>query len=314
MSFKHKMNKKAMFFTILVISILLLFVVSYSFVSIVKDRKPITRRVETMNNFVYSVETDLPRQLYISGFRTIFLIEKEILETGSYINNLNDTIEELFYNGTLNGAAQELMRGANFSGIEGFLEERAEKINADIQLENPVLTVTQDNPWSIRFSLTADLLVVDKTNMSLWNKTQVIVAYVPIENFEDPVYIVGTNNVVTNKINQTSYTVFVEGSDVSNLSAHLANSSYAESSLAPSFLQRLEGNFDASDNGIESLVYLPSLSSQGIEIKEKSIVDYIYFSTQNPSPLYKTTGMPSWFKLDESHLDIYQVKSISYVT
>jgi len=306
------MNRKAMFFTVLVISLLLLFVISFSFVTIIKDRKPITRRVETMNNFVYSVEQDLPRQLYISGFRTIFLIEKEILETGSYVD-LDDMVEEIFYNGSINGTQEELMIGANFSGIENFLKSKASKINADVSLENPVLEVTQDNPWNVKFSLTVDLLVTDKTNLSSWNKTQVIEVYIPVEGFEDPVYIVGTSNVVTNKINRTSYEVFVDGSDVSNLSAHLANSSYINSTLAPSFLQRLEGNFDANDNGIESLVYLPTLSSQGIPIEDKSIVDHIYFSSQNPSPLYKTTGMPGWFQLEEAHLEIYQVENISYV-
>jgi hypothetical protein len=307
------MNKKGIFFTILTISILFLFVISYSFVSLIKDRRPINRRIETMNSFVYSVEQDLPRQLYISGFRTIFLIEKEILETGSYINDLNYTIEEIFYNGSLNGASEELMIGANFSGIQSFLRNKASKINADVILNDPQLKVTHDDPWSVKFSLTVDMLVIDKTNLSMWNRTQIIEAYIPIENFEDPVYIVETNNVVTNKINRTSYTVFVEGGDVSNLTSHLYNSSYIASATAPSFLQRLEGSFDANENGIESLVYLPSLSSQGITIKDKSIVDYIYFSTQNPSPLYQTTGMPAWFQLEDAHLDIYQVRNISYL-
>jgi hypothetical protein len=307
-----KMNKKGVFFTVLVIALLVLFLVTYSFASVIKDRKPVRRRIETMNSFVDSVEKDLPRQLYISGFRTIFLIEKEILDTGNYINNFNATVEELFYNGSVDGVAEELMRGANFSGMQGFLNSKAEKINADVTLENPELKVTQDDPWNVKFSLTVDMMIVDKTNLSSWNRTQTIDAYIPINSFEDPIYIVETSNVVTNKINQTSYRPFVNGSDVSNLSFHLANSSYIESSSAPSFLQRLEGNFDASANGIESLVYLPTLSSQGIPIEDKCIVDYIYFSDDNPSPLYRTSGMQSWFKLDDAHRDLYEVRDISY--
>jgi hypothetical protein len=306
-------NKKAMFFTVLVISILLIFVISYSFVSISKDRKAINRRIETMNNFVFSTEKDLPRQLYISGFRIIFLIEKDILETGDYIGDLNATIEELFYNGSMNGNNQELMKGANFSGMQEFVDNKASKINAEVYLSEPVLKVTQEDPWNIKFSLNISMLVVDNANLSSWNKTLEVNSYIPIENFEDPVYIVETNNVITNKISRTSYYPFVEGSDISNLSDHLVNSSYVSSVLAPSFLQRLEGNFGSSDNGIESLVYLPSLSSQGMPIEDKCIVDYIYFSSQNPSPLYMTTGMQGWFKLDEPHLDVYQVENISYV-
>lgn len=306
------MNKKGIFFTTLAIAILVMFLISYSFSSVIKDRKPINKRIETMNDFVHSVEKDLPRQLYISGFRIIFIMEKEILDTGAYINNLNETIEEIFYNGSIYSDPQTLMIGANFSGIQNFLRSKAEKINADIILDEPVLEVTQDDPWNVRFSLTVDMLVIDKTNLSSWNRTQTIDVYIPIENFEDPIYIVETNNLVTNKINKTSFTPFVNGSDVSNLSYHLANSTYLASSLAPSFLQRLEGNFSASENGIESLVYLPRLSSQGIPVEDKCIVDYIYFSSDNPSPLYRTNGMQPWFKLDDVHRDVYDVRNISY--
>ncbi len=306
------MNKKGMFFTLLVISILLLFIISYSFVSISKDRRAINRRIETMNNFVFSIEKDLPRQLYISGFRIIFLAEKEILDTGEYASDLNSTIEELFYNGSLNEESQGLMKGANFSGMQSFLDDKASKINAKVYLSNPVLKVSQEDPWNVLFSLTLDMEVIDNTNLSSWNKNLTIDSYIPIENFEDPIYIVETNNLITNKISKTSYEIFVNGTDVSNLSSHLANSSYMASPLSPSFLQRLEGDFDPSNNGIESLVYLPSLSSQGIPIKDKCVVDYIYFSTQDPSPLYRTTGMQAWFKLDDNHLDVYQVQNISY--
>jgi len=308
----RKMNKKGVFFTLLAIALLVLFLVTYSFASVIKDRKPINRRIETMNSFVHSVEADLPRLLYISGFRTIFLVEKEILESGDYVSDLDSTVEELFYNGSLGGVSEELMIGANFSGIQDFVNSKAEKINADVVLDNPVLEVTQDDPWNVRFSLTVDLLVVDEAGLVSWNRTQTINAYVPVENFEDPIYIVETSNLVTNKINKTSYFPFVNGSDVSNLSSHLSNSSYVESSLAPSFLQRLEGNFSASEYGIESLVYLPLLSSQGIPVEDKCIVDYIYFSDNNPSQLYRTDGMQSWFKLDDAHRSVYGVTNISY--
>jgi hypothetical protein len=219
----------------------------------------------------------------------------------------------LFYNGSLNGNTEELMRGANFSAIQSFLSNQASKINAEVYLSASDLEVTQEDPWNVKYSLTVDMLVVDKANLSLWNRTSTFVSYISVENFEDPIYVVGTSNLVTNKINRTSYVSFVEGNDVSNLSAHLAGSFYVNSSLAPSFIQRLEGDFSASENGIESLVYLPELSAQGITIKNKCVVDYIYFSSQDPSPLYRVTGMQSWFKLDNAHRSVYGVQNISYV-
>ena len=109
---------------------------------------------------------------------------------------------------------------------------------------------------------------------------------------------------------ETIYEDFVQGTDVSNLLSHTENSYYIASSSAPSFLDRLEGKLEADENGIESLVYLPELSLQGIPVKDKSIVDYIYFSDSNPIS-YHIQGMPNWFKLDSEHLSIYQVSGLA---
>ena len=98
--------------------------------------------------------------------------------------------------------------------------------------------------------------------------------------------------------------------DVSNLQKHVDNSLYINSSLAPSFLDRLQGKLSANANGIESLVNLQKLSNQGLSISSKSVVDYIYFSSNNPSS-YNINGMYNWFRLDNDHLDIYKVRNLT---
>ena len=65
----------------------------------------------------------------------------------------------------------------------------------------------------------------------------------------------------------------------------------------------------ANVNGIESLVNLQKLSSQGLQVQDKSVIDHIYFSSSNPSKQH-ILGMPSWFKLDDSHLAAYQASGI----
>ncbi|MFA5174476.1 MAG: hypothetical protein WC438_04820 [Candidatus Pacearchaeota archaeon] len=294
-------DKKGMVFTLIVLTLLSLFVLSYSFYSIVKDREPINKRVNTMNNFVFAVEQDIPRQLYISGFRSIFLFEKQIIETGQYITNVNYSFHECFFNGTINGIEENLMIGARFSDIQDSLNLKANKINAEVNLSNPSVQITQDDPWNVKFVLTADLLVKDDSNSIMWNKTFTTISYVSIENFEDPLYLVNTNGLVKNNINKTIYNNF---SDVTDLLEHVENSYYIAHSDAPSFLDRLQGINQANANGIESLVYLPGLSSKGVSVKDKSCVDYIYFSNNNPSAS-TVVGMPSWFKLDDGHVGIY---------
>lgn len=304
-------NKKGMFFTILVISLLSLFLVVYTSYSVISERKTINKRIETMNNFVFSAEKDLSRQLYISGYRAIFLFEKQIVEKGVYVSDINSSFQEIFFNGTIKGETQEIMNGAKFSDIQNSINHSADKINVAVSFSKYNVSISQDNPWSVKISLTTDVFIEDKNNLAFWNKTETAEAYVPVEGFEDPIYTLNTNGKITRKINRTNFIVFVSGTDVSNLTSHIQNFYYINSTLAPSFLDRLQGKLDVNSQfGIESLVYLPELSTQGITIKSKSCVDYIYFSSSSPDS-DNIQGMPSWFMLDDSHLDVYQVRGLA---
>lgn len=293
-------NKKGMLFTFTVIALLTLFLASYGIHSVIEDRGPINKRITTMNNFIFSLEQDLSRKLYISGFRTIFLMEKQITQTGEYITNFDSDFEDAFFNGTMFNEPQELLNKMKFQDIEDSLNQKASKININISLLNPKIYVIQEDPWHVKFILSSNLIVQDKTNLASWNITKNISASIPIENFEDPLYIVNTNGLVVNKINKTIYSTF----GVTNLTNHLENSYYINSTLAPSFLDRLKGINLANENGIESLVYLPDLSSQGILVENKSVVDYIYFSANDPVG-GQVIGMPIWFILDNAHQSIY---------
>jgi hypothetical protein len=307
-----KMDKKAIVFTILAISIITLFLITYTFYSVVKSRESINKRITTLNSYVFSIERDIPRELYISGFRIIFLLENKIIDTGAYINNFDSVFKEAFFNGTVGGTFEPLMEGATFLNISESINNIASRINAQASLANPVITVDQEDPWNVRINLTCNLLVEDNSGLAMWNKTASFIVKVPIENFEDPVYVIDTGGLLTNKINKTHYKPFRTGTDVSNLTKHLENSFYTESSIAPSFLKRIRGDLSADPQGIESLVYLPDLSAQGIEVNDKTCVDYIYFDPSNEPTSYKIQGMSSWFKLDDNHLSIYNVSGLEY--
>ncbi len=295
-------GKKAMFFTISVIIIIALLGASYIIYSNISDRESIQDRVSTMNNYLLSIEKDLSRQVYISGFRAIFVIEKEIAESGNFNEDVNASFKELFFNGTLNGNSQEVMEGATFSDIESFAASNAQKINTVLKLSNPEMQITQNDPWNVNIILTINIELSDAENIARWNKTETISSYIPIENFEDPVYALNTNNLVTNNITKTPFEVF----NFSEFSVHALNSYYKASEYAPSFLDRLGGNLSPNPNGIESFVNLQELSSQGFIITEKSCLDYAYFSSQNP-PSSHITGMPSWFMIEDSRKADYNL-------
>ena len=303
-------NKKAMFFTILAIAMLSFFLVSYTLYSVVKERKSIQKRVSSMDSFLFSLEENLEREIYTFGFRDIFLAEEKIASTGSYIENFQNFTEEAFFNGTLDSQNSEILEGVNYNDLVERINEKAGKINAEVFLSEPEISVYQEDPWNIVFLVEFNISLRDKTGLASWDKRAQIKSFVEIQGFEDPVYLINTNGRVSNKINKTIFSEFVSGTDVSNLSLHSQNSYYTNSSLAPSFIDRIEGKMQASENGIESLVYLPKLSVQGITLKDKSCVDYIYFS-QNTTQDSKIQGMPSWFKLDSEHLEIYQAGGLA---
>lgn len=305
-------NKKGVFFTTLVVVIFSLFLITITFYSQIQERGTIQKRVSTLNSFVFSVEKDIPRQLKATGFRIIFLFEKRIAETGTYITNLDSTFSEMFFNGTLygqtNSEIESLMNGVTLPEIEVSLKEKAEKINTEINFTNSKIFISQEDPWKVKVTLNSEMLIKDKSNLVSWNKVLNISADIDIEEFEDPLYVVSTKGIVTNKIKKTPYNNFVQNNDNYNLSLHLQNSYYFNSVSAPSFLNRLEGINSPNENGIESLVNLGKLASQGILVKDKTAVDYIYFSDNTPSACRVVpAGMPSWFKLDSPHLSIYEV-------
>jgi hypothetical protein len=302
-------NKRAMFFTMTAIIILCLFLLSYTIYSVVEDRKVIDKRIGSMNNFVFSLEKDMSRQGYISGYRAILSLESYITSNGTFLTDSQNSISETILNGTINGQPVNLMEGYKLGDWNSRIQDFGDKMNLDINYSLKNVTVNQDDPWNVNINMEVSLFIKDKGNLASWNKTEIITSKIEITNFEDPLYIVNTNGLVANKINKTIYIPFVNENDVTNLILHNQNTYYIESSSGPSFLNRLEGKTTASPNGIESLIYLPALSSQGITTLDKSCVDYIYFSSNNPSS-HNIQGMPGWFKLDDAHLTVYNVSGL----
>ena len=296
------MRKRGIFITTIALLLITLFVVSFTFYSDIQQRKSIGKRVESMNNFLFSTEKDLERQVYIAGYRSIFILEDQIATSGTYISNFNSSMQELFFSGSLDNETQTIMQGAIYSDIQQLMTQRADQIGLILTISDPSYEVMQDDPWNVKLILKLKIDLKDQNNLARWYKNATIVSLLPITNFDDPIYLVNTNGVMTNKITRTPYSIFVNNGDASNLSTHIINMYYTQSTLAPSFLNRLQGSSTSSPHGIESFVNLQVLSSKGIAAQDKVNVDHIYFSSQYPSPTCTVPGTPSWAKIEPAHL------------
>ncbi len=294
-------NKRGMFFLMVTLIVVSLFILSITFYSDVASRRSVQKRVETLSDFVSSSEADLSRQIFITGYRAIFFMEKEIVDTGNYLDtDANSIMQEIFFNGTINGEPEQLLQGITFSRLSELMDERSARISAETEFSNPRINLTQDDPWSVKVVFIVDAFVSDKSGLASWNKTLVVESNISIFNFTDPVYFVETEgSIAPPTFVQTPYSEF----DVSTLSAHITGNFYRAHSDAPSFLDRLEGNLLAdSENGIESLVYVEDIPVAYRH--DKSIVDHIYFSSESGGGC-QLSGMPSWAELDEVHRVYY---------
>lgn len=301
-----------MFFTITVLVILSLFLVSYTVYSLIEEQKVIQKRVSAMNSFLFSIEQDLERQVYISGFRSILVAEQWITENGQYLADLNTSLQENFFDGKMYGQDNSLLLGTTYGDIEDAINLKANQLNINVTLAHPTISITQDDPWNVKITFTVNLEMQDQADLATWNRTETIVSKIPVSNFEDPLYVISTAGKVTNTFNKTVTSTFVSGSDVTALLDHATNSRYIASTSAPSFINRIQGQVTTSNpQGIESIVNLQELAAQGITLQDKSSVDYIYFSNSNPTS-YHVLGMPSWFKVDNSHILVYQVTGLTY--
>lgn len=300
-----EMKKKGMFFTISVVLILGLFLASFGLYEDVEDRKAIQKRVETMNSFMESVEKDLSRKLYISTYRAVFLAESKIISDKAYISDLNDFFNDAFIKGEVNGNYTIALDGYNVSAIVEDVRGDSELVGANfiVNSKGAHVVISQNDPWHIKATLILNMSLTDLSGLAKMDKMNAeIYAYVPITNFEDPMYFIETSGSVSNFITRSTYTF--SNTDYTNLSRHANNSYYVANSAAPSFLNRLQGNFSGDVNGIESFVNLQKLQIQGVNIDSgKSIIDYIYFNEASDPGYYTIpagTMTLSWFKVDNS--------------
>jgi len=303
-------NKKGQLFTLMAIAILFLLFTSYGLYSIVSKNSSVKTRVKTMDSFVSSMESDLERKIYISGFRIIFLAENSIAKSGNYLDDFNNFFENAIVNGSTNEEDSDILLGATISEIIVSVKEDGQKLGINVNLYDIEIDVGQEDPWHVAIYMNYTLNVTDETNLARWDKKENLKAYIPIKNFEDPLFLLNTGGLISRKFNSTVFEgEYVSGNNVDGLLSHLNNGYYTNNSNAPSFIKRLEGKNEADINGIESFVDLGKLSTQGITVQDKSVVDYIYFSSLNPTS-YGVQGMPSWFKIDDLHIDKYQVNGL----
>lgn len=314
-------NKKGIFFTMIAISLLAITLLSILYTYSYKNRKKmesIASRIRSMDSFVSDLDKDLERGIYIAGFRTVLGMQSVIEEKGTFLNDTEESFEEIFMNGSINGTPVSIMNESYFSNWIEKIKNRALELNINANFFVNNVTVNQTEPWFIDVNVNMSIELNDSNKLASWNKTIVKRVKINIIGFEDPLYFINSYGKISNVINKTPYENFVIGNNTTNLLAHLNSSYYVASTKAPNFLMRFENNLTSSEQGIESLVNLQEFVNSGLQIKERSVVDYIYFDNRTTNNLcinntLAEPDLPNWFRIDtdDNHIEKYQLTEIN---
>lgn len=307
------MKKKAIFYTTAALALTAVIIATYGFYSKYKlsDRMEVIQtRIETVNFFIKDVEADLQNGIYIAGFRTLLSFNQFVATNGSFIDDVNERFKESFLNGTINKQQLSLMKDSTFTDWANKISAESNKVDIKFNFTINDVKLNQSDPWSVYIGLNLTLDIRDKRNTSYWARDRYLTQKISIIGFEDPIYIINSKGRVANSIRISNITQFVVNGKADNLLEHMNNSYYIAHNDSPSFLMRLEGDLSNSTNGIESLANLEKFQQQGLALKDRSIVDYIYFGTKT-AVNFRINNTPEWFKIDQEHLGIYQVANIT---
>ena len=309
-------QKKGMFFTFVALFLIIIIVSIINTKSTYRYRdnaNAVSSRVVTMNEFISDFEDDFQRELYIGGYRALLSMNSYIRQIQGYVDDFDSVFSEILVNGTANNTEMELMsqetQGASISSWLSRINDESKKLNIQVNLTVENITLVHTTPWDIELRASVNVVINDTNNLASWVFAKTYKSSFSIYGFEDPIYIVETKDKVTSLINVTPDTDFVDDAtnDTTVLNNHLTNSFYAESDKAPSFLMRFSGNFSNSTYGIESMVNLEDLNAQGISLKNRSVIDYIYFGNKSTTDYCNVDNMPSWFRIDSGHIEQYEV-------
>ncbi|MCF7865939.1 hypothetical protein K9M18_00705 [Candidatus Woesearchaeota archaeon] len=313
-------------FTYLLIASILIAIVLIVFLTTQRykyqDRQEIDQiRIKTINDFVKGFNDDVERATYISSFRTLLAIEDYIATKGTFLNNTETQFQETFYYGTLNGSIPEIMEDSSFQNYLTNMNNIANKMGIQTQVNISKISLKHSNPWNIEVSINSNISIQDKEGLVSWEYQKEFKTILPIENLRDPLYSTFTNNRVPNTIIQNPFENLVNSTNnnTTNLKKLINNSYYVESSNAPNFLMRFENNYspDPLGYGIESIVNIGEINAQDIEVYSDRVkIDYIYFNNLDSTKICDVDGIPSeyYFVIPQNKTNLYEINELNYST
>ncbi len=268
----------------------------------------IKERIHSIDHFIDDLDVDIQRGVFIASFRALLAMQQYITAEGDFITEVDDVFNELLINGSIDGNYMSVMNDTELPLWIDRIKQEAAKATIVLNYNLTDVRVYHSSPWELSIELSMFIDITDTGETARWSRNQVITTSLPIEGFEDPLYTVFTEGRVINLITPTNITDFTNGQNTSNLKVHVDAGLYRAKNSSPSYLMRLKGNLSGSLYGIESFVNLKTFEDASLSIEEKSCIDYVYFSGNNPEH-WLIDNTYNWLRIDNqsNHIADYEV-------
>lgn len=253
-----------------------------------------------LNSAINDLEKDVVRGLYITSFRTIIAQDETVTSQGQFLNNSQSSFYEGMINGTIEGFNASTLDNATFT--DWLLKTKEIMRSRGILFSYNITNITefQTNYDYVSTSLEMNYTLSDYRKQRTFRRLINITVKIPVSGLDDPIYYIESLGRITSTINFTNNTNILY---LINQSAY--KTVYTNNNQSPDYLMRLEGNFSASPDGIESVVDGQKFLIQGItQYNGRSSIDAMYFSNRTET-IVCINNTPSWFRLDTARLGDY---------
>lgn len=318
-----KISKKAVFFTFLSIlfSAMFLLMAARETSTINLESTTSSVSVTAANSIIKSIDKSyIPSILKISGNRAIQAILCEENSTEKFIANFSESSRSIlvygnFTNWSGTGSACAVRYMQNYSLNESFIKLQSlirTNFNMNLNIIVDELSFYQEDPWHVLLEMNSTISLAGSA--ASWNKTITTLASIPINNMEDPLFMVYTQGAYSNKI-ITKEKLVTDQFTLAEFKDHLANMTYYRNPLTPSFIMRLNNNLNASACcGISTLINPAKITWLSNDNQSFSDINYFTRKYENCvyGSLYNITSVLATypqFKLDFTNVYMYNLSS-----
>ncbi|MBI5224666.1 hypothetical protein HY989_02255 [Candidatus Micrarchaeota archaeon] len=300
--------------TLMLVLPLLVYLMAYVDTSAARDEVAVLKiRGIELSNYVHSINEDVPRIFKITASRALIAAVNEIDINGTPLDDANMRITELMVNSTIYGQNSSFMNGSTLTGWASRMSNLGTKYGLMTNISFLNVSVKPYDSFTLEFSM---VLFVNSTDS---DGTVTIARYynesyfLSLDGFEDFLYSLNTKGFAKRIIHQ--YPGYV--ANVSDVDSLTSTGYYLNSTLGPSYLDRMEGKLFQQSKyvsqtnrqiGLESIVDIQKLLQVGQTISaNQTDVDYQYFNSTFIQGCAVVGSSTSWLKLDATHATQYGV-------